>query len=137
MTFSDKRKIAMNLYRFDNNLHIVEKGQCDSISALIVYEECFENGLKSYESGEEAISLTSFGISRSNEDFIELSCHGHDSITVHSDRLHYPSWLSKTFGLKNHLFIKGDKTKGKEVIQDFFALTRQEFEGKYADFQCR
>lgn len=127
----------MDLYRYDRNLRIVGKGQCDCVSALVVYEECFENGLKSYDSGEEAISSTSFGLSKSNKDFIELSCHGCDSIAVNSDRLHYPSWLSKTFGLKHHFFIKGDKTKGKEIIQDYFGLTRQEFEGKYADFQCR
>ncbi len=127
----------MNLYRFDRDLHIVEKGQCDSGGALVVYEECYENGLKSYDSGEEAMSSTSFGLSRSDEDFIELSCHGYDSITVHSDRLHYPSRLSKAIGLKHHLFIKGDKTKGREIIQDFFGLERQEFEAKYADFLCR
>jgi len=127
----------MNLYRFDRNLQIVEKGQCDYASALVLYEECFENGLRSYDSGEEAMSLTSFGLSKSNEDFIELSCHGHDSITVHSDRLHYSSRLSKAFGLKRHFFIKGDKAKGKEIIQDFFGLTRQEFEAKYAGFLCR
>ena len=127
----------MDLYRYDRNLRIVGKGQCECASALVVYEECFENGLKSYDSGEEAMSSTSFGLSKSYKDFIELSCHGYDSITVHSDRLHYPSWLSKTFGLKHHFFIKGDKTKGKEIIQDYFGLTRQDFESKYADFLCR
>lgn len=131
------RKIPMDLYRLDRNLHIVKTGPCDCASALVVYEECFENSLKSYGSGEEALSSTSFGLSRSNEDFIELSCHGYNSITAYSDRLYYPSRLAKIFGSKHHFSIKGDKTKGKEIIQDFFGLTRQEFEDKYANFLCR
>jgi hypothetical protein len=127
----------MNLYRFDRSLHVVEKGQCDYDAALVVYEECYENGLKSYHSGEEAMSFTSFGLSRSDKDFIELSCNGYDSVSVHSDRLHYPSRMSKFLGTKGHLFIKGDKNKGREIIRDFFDLERQEFESKYSDFLCR
>jgi hypothetical protein len=127
----------MNLYRFDRDLHVVEKGQCDYDAALAVYEECCENGLKSYRSGEEAMSLTSFGLSKSNKDFIEVSCNGYDSIAVHTDRLHYPSRIGKFLGTKRRLFIKADKTKGKEIIHDFFGLERQEFETKYSDFLSR
>ena len=127
----------MNLYRFDGDLHILDKGENDCAAALEVYEDCYENGLKSYGSGEEAMSSTSLGLSRSDKDFIEISCHGHQSMTVYSDRLHYPSWWSRTFGWKRHMLIKGDKTDGEIIIRDFFGLERQEFEAKYADFFCR
>ncbi len=127
----------MDLYRFDRDLHVVEKGHCDYDAALTVYEECYENGLKSYHSGEEATSLTSFGLSKSSKDFIEVSCNGYDSIAIHSARVHYPSGFRKLLGTKGHLFIKGDKSKGKEIIWDFFDLNRQEFEAKYSGFLCR
>jgi hypothetical protein len=60
-------------------------------STLVVYEERDVNGMKSYHSGEEAMSFTSFGLSKSDKDFIEVSCSGYDSVAVHSDHLHYPS----------------------------------------------
>jgi hypothetical protein len=127
----------MNLYQFDRDQRIVKRGQCDHRTAQAMYEECYENGLKSYYSGEEAMSRTSFGLSKSNEDFIEVSCNGYNSIAVHSDRLHYPSRMSKFLGTKKHLFIKGDKSKGEEIIRNFFDLERQEFEAKYSEFLCR
>ena len=127
----------MNLYQFDCDLHILEKGQCDCSSALTLFEECYANGLKSYDSAEEAMAATSLGLSKSSSDFIEVTCNGNESITAHTDRLCYPSWLSKTFGIKHHLFIKGNKAKGIEIIQDFFNMDRHDFELKYVDFLCR
>ena len=127
----------MDLYRFDRDLHVVEQGQCDCDAALETFERCYLNGRASYDSGEDAVVATSFGLSRSRQDFIELSCHGEDSVTVHSDRLYYPSWLSRYFGLKHHFYIKGDKARGTEIIRDYFSMERQAFEAKYADFLCR
>lgn len=127
----------MDLYRFDHNLHIVEQGQCDCGTALATFEQCYQNCFTSYDSGEDAMAATSFGLSISTTDFIEISCHGHDSMTVHSDRLCYPSRLSKTFALKQHFFIKRDKAKGAEIIRDYFSVDRQAFEVKYAEFLRR
>jgi len=127
----------MDLYRFGRDLHVVEQGQCDCDAALETFERCYLNGRASYDSGEDAVVATSFGLSRSRQDFIELSCHGEDSVTVHSDRLYYPSWLSRYFGLKHHFYIKGDKARGTEIIRDYFSMERQAFEAKYADFLCR
>jgi hypothetical protein len=127
----------MNLYQFDCDLQIIEKGSCDCSSALLLFEECYTNGLNSYDSGEEAMAATSLGLSRSSSDFVEISCNGNESISAHSDRLCYSSWISKYFGLNRHLFIKGNKAYGREVIQSFFNLDRQEFESKYVDFLCR
>lgn len=129
--------MATDLYRFDRNLHILEQGQCNCDTALATFEQCYKNGFTSYESGEDAMAATSFGLSVSRTDFIEISCHGQDSVTVHSDRLCYPSRLGKTFALKQHLFIQGDKAKGAEIIRDYFSVERQTFEAKYADFLFR
>ena len=134
---SVQKMMTMDLYRFDRNLRIVGQGQCDCDAALATFEQCYGNGFASYDSGEDAMAATSFGLSRSQTDFIEISCHGQNSVTVHSDRLCYPSRLSKTFSLKHHFFIKGDKTKGVEIIRDYFNMERQAFEAKYAYFLCR
>jgi hypothetical protein len=78
---------------------------------------------------------TSLGLSKSKEDFIKLSCNGKDMVSIHSDRLCYPSSLNEAF--KHHSSIKGDKDKGMEVIRDYFSLDWQQFEAKYKAFSSR
>lgn len=127
----------MDLYRFDRKLQVVEQGQCDCDGALKTFDECYSHGCASYVSGEDAVAATSFGLSRSRTDFIEISCHGQDSVTVHTDRLCYPNWLSKHIGLKRHFHITADKAKGAEIIRDYFSMTRGVFEAKHVDWLCR
>ncbi len=127
----------MDLYRFDRNLHIAEQGQCDCDSALETFEQFYANGCASYNSGEDAVAATSFGLSRSQTDFIEISCHGQDSIAIHSDRICYPSRLSRYFALNRHFDIKAGMTRAKEVISDYFNMKREAFEAKYANFRVR
>jgi hypothetical protein len=129
--------MAIDLYRFDRTLHVVSMSQCDCETALATFEQCYKNGFASYDSGEDASAATSFGLSRSEKDFIEVSCHGQESATVHSARLCYPSGLSKTFALKHHFFIKADKTKGVEIIRNYFGMERSGFEAQYKNFLCR
>lgn len=127
----------MDLYRFDRGLHVVEQGQCDLDAALGTFEQCYLNGFASYDSGEDAAVATSFGLSRSRKDFIEISCNGQDSVTIHSDRLCYPSWLSRYFSYKHYFDIKGDKARATEIIRDYFSMERRAFEVKYAEFLRR
>ncbi len=132
-----QRNNMMDLYRFDRDLHVLEQGSCDCDVSLETFEQCYANGFASYGSGEDAVAATSFGLSRSQTDFIEISCHGQDSITIHSDRICYPSRLSKTFALKQHFDIKVNRTGAREVIRDYFNMEREAFEHKYAHFLVR
>ncbi|RJR44160.1 MAG: hypothetical protein C4576_13310 [Desulfobacteraceae bacterium] len=127
----------MRLYGFDSNLNVIELGACDCQAALTTFEQCYSNGLNIYKSAEDAVAATSFGLYQSETDFIEISCNGKDQVTVHSDRLWYPSWFAKTFGLKRHFFIKGDKEKGAEIVRDYFGMERQAFENKFKEALCR
>jgi len=129
--------MPIDLYRFDRTLHIVKMGECDCDTALATFEQCYGNGFSSYDSGEDALAATSFGLSRSEKDFIEISCHGLESVTVHSDRLCHRSRLSKSFSLKRHFFIKADKRRGVEIICNYFGMELQAFEAKYAHSLCR
>jgi hypothetical protein len=99
--------------------------------------DCYERGLKSYVSGEEAISETSFGLRRSETDFIEITCNGVDSVAVHSDRLVFPSKLSGVFSLKKHLGLSADLGVITEVVRDYVELNREQFEEKYKAYACR
>jgi hypothetical protein len=105
--------------------------------ALATFEECYENSLAHYDSGEEAMAATTFGISKSKADFIEPSCHGLNLVTVHSDRLCYSSSMAKIFSSKHSLRIEGDKAMGVTVIRDYFELDREAFEAKYSGFLSR
>ncbi len=127
----------MALYRFDHDLHIVEHCPCDLKAALETFEHCYLNGCALYDSGEDAYVATCFGLSKSSTDFIELACNGQDSVTVYSDRLFYPTRLSRLFASKQHFFIKGGKAAAIEIIRNYFSLDREAFESKYAEFLCR
>ena len=127
----------IGLYRFDSTLRIAEQGECDCETALRTFHQCNQNSLSTYKSGEEAMVATSLGLSKSKEDFIEISCNGNNAVSIHSDRLCYPSSLNKAFSLKHHFFIQGDKDKGMEVIRDYFSLDRLQFEAKYQAFLSR
>lgn len=133
----ENNTMMVSLYRFEHNLEIVEKGECDCGQALALLDECYSKDLHTFNSSEDAASATSFGLSKSDEDFIEISCDGNGNVSVHSDRIHYPSWISKRMSLKNHLYIKGEKESATRVIRDFYQLERQAFEEKYAKHLCR
>ena len=127
----------VRLYRFDRNLRPVELGTCDVARALQMLRECYERGLKSYVNGEEAISETSFGLQRSEADFVEITCNGADSVAVHSDRLVFPSKLAGVFSLKKHLAISGGLSLVTQVVQSYMELNREQFEEKYKANACR
>ena len=91
----------INIYKFDKDLQIIElgKGTFDKVSEIL--EESLSKSHKNYKYGEDAIAETTIGLSKTEEDFIEVSCHGDDEITIHTDRLIYDSKWSNFFHLKN------------------------------------
>lgn len=122
----------VNLYRFDMNLKVVDDGPCDCASALAMLVACSGRDAATFASAEAALSETSFGLSRSDRDFIEISMDGKGTVSIHSDRLHFPSWFSETFGLKRRFSIEGDSGLAKQVIQDYFRMDRLQFERAYS-----
>lgn len=130
----------MKLYGFDGQtlaIATVEKGECTLPLALESFEACYGRGLAHHENAEEAISATSFGLYRSEADFVEISCNGKNAVLIHSDRLFYPSGFSRWFTSKRHFGIKGDRDLGVRVIKDYFELERQAFERAYSKSVCR
>jgi hypothetical protein len=123
------------LYRVNAQLETLDLGECDYPRALEVFEECYRHGLQ-VTSGEEAMSRSTFGLSRSDEDFIEVSCNGPDSVSVHSDRICYPTAWSRLLAFRRRYWITGVKDDGIEVIRSFFEESRVDFERRYARFLC-
>ena len=128
----------VNCHRFNQKLKIMDEGSCSIEHAFEILSECSTNASQHYEYGEAAIAATSFGLSRSGQDFIEIGFDAPDKMRIHSDRLHYPpGFLSRLFSTKGHFWIKGTKDYATSVIRDYFNLPRGEFEARYATFLRR
>ena len=126
----------MNLYSFGVK-GVIERGTCDLAGALDELKGCHSRGLLYYAHAEEAIEKTSFGLCKTEKDFIEVSCDDPDSVSIHSDRLHYSSLFSRMVALKAHLSICGSMDMAEAVIGDYYELDRKAFELKYSKFACR
>jgi len=123
----------MNLYRKNHALSIVDHGPCDEERALAELKSFFDAGLQTYDSGEEALEKSTFGLSRSEEDFLEASCTGH-AVDFYSDRLVIPAGLASLFAGKKHFWISVGRVQAEEVIRDYFRLPRAAFEETYQSF---
>ncbi|ATC64083.1 hypothetical protein CMV30_09025 [Nibricoccus aquaticus] len=127
----------MKIYKQDRSLSLVELGDCDEQRALSELRTVYDAGLKTYVSGEESLEKTTFGLSRSDQDFLEIMCAGHDAIEFHSDRLCFQSSFSRLFSAKRRFAIPADRPTADKVVCDYFRKTRDEFEATYAKFITR
>ena len=127
----------MKLYRLGRALSIVELVECDEDRAVGELKCAYEAGLTTYDSGEEALEKTGFGLFRSEADFLEASCNGLDSISFHSDRLIFPSKITSIFSMKQRFSIPADRVKGEQVIRDYFRMPRETFEATYQAYVTR
>jgi hypothetical protein len=128
---------VVQLYRFDANLHIVEKGVITLQDALVLLHECQDAARSSYESGEEAMAATSFGLTRTESDFLEVSCNGPDQVGFHTDFIHaavvQTSFWKRLFNRQNSIDWECDDTLAERVVADYFQLARLDFETKYSN----
>jgi hypothetical protein len=70
-------------YTMDTNLRIVEQEPVTLVRALEIVDDYFSRVQSRYESGEEAITATMFGFSRSDRDFIEICVHDTGCASCH------------------------------------------------------
>ena len=77
------------------------------------------------------------GLCKTEKDFIEVSCDDPDSVSIHSDRLHYSSLFSRMVALKPHYSFCWSMDMAEAVIGDYYELDRKAFELKYSKFACR
>ena len=128
----------MKIYGWSaKNLSVVERGECDLDLALETLRGCYQRGFLRYETGEQAMSETSFGLSRTKLDYIDVSCSGPNFVLIHFDRLFYPSSWSRWWIAKRRFEIKGDRELAERIVSDYFELERSAFEDAYSSFRCR
>ena len=73
--------MKLRVYKYNKALQIVDLGLCDLNNILEILNESIVNSNQKYEHAEEAIAKTSFGVSKAENDFIEISCHGNSEIS--------------------------------------------------------
>lgn len=129
--------MKVKLYRYNTELKIVELGWCDAKEIDEVLQESIINSSRKYESGEEVIAKTSFGLSKTEEDFIEINCQGKLEINVYTDRLIFNSLLKKIFSKKRHFDIKTNAENINGLIHQYVNSSRETFEAEYSQFLCR
>jgi hypothetical protein len=128
-----KENSPVELYRFENlddDLNAAAQKPCTLETAIQTYEQCYENGVKKYDSSQDALAASSFVLIESERDYLEISCRGLDAIEAITDRIATPFRISGLFKKRSVL----DKSQGYEIICDYFALERQAFESKYESF---
>ena len=116
----------MNLYKLSPKLTIVESGPVDYDGAIAELEKSTANSYKIYQYGEDAVSETMFGLSKTDQDFIEISVT-EGIVNIHTDLLERRSLLDvlKRKSLDRTI---GSKEIVLEVIDKYFKLDRKRFE---------
>lgn len=118
----------MVLSHLDINGESVDQRGCTLDEALGDLDARYLAGLERFPSFDESYARSYMCLSRDEKDFLELTCNGADSITIHSDRLIYPSTLSRLFAPKRRFSAKVTKPEAITLIEGYFEKSREEFE---------
>jgi hypothetical protein len=112
-------------YSVDKDLNLVEHAPVSLERAIIIAEEYFSRANQKFENGEDAISATLFGFSRSPSEFIEICINGPSEISYTFESSEpSASWLKKMLG---YTFEYGRTLHSKQEliwhIQEFFTCS--------------
>jgi hypothetical protein len=125
----------MRLYRLDENLQIVDLGPFSRSAAIALLDDCLAAWVTPGQSGVKAVARTAFGISRNDDDFVELTVHDLHHIDLHTDRL-AGSVFQRLFA-KAIVLRLADRDAAIRVVDDYSTLSRIDFgsacsSGRYA-----
>ncbi len=79
----------MIFHRFNSDCKLIDGVEIDFEKTLILLGEYLERADDKHRYIEEDIAATSFCISRSKSDFLQVNCDGKNSISFQSDRLEF------------------------------------------------
>ena len=123
----------MIFHKFDDDCKLIDAIQVDLEQTLVFLDEYLDRADDKYTYAEEAMAATSFCISRSESDFLQINCDGKNSISFQSDRLEFDMhFLLRLFCNNTTMFLEGNNDFSIKVITDYFNLPRQSFEKKYS-----
>ncbi len=118
----------MMLYEFQPDLSLRERGQTSLEDALDELMRRAQAAAKSYATGEEAMVATSFGVCRDERDFLEISCNSITEVHFHTDRLVPGQGWKRWFTRHSCLDVTCDLNQARQVLSNYFCLSREAFE---------
>ncbi len=128
--------MIVSLYFYDDELNTIYKDEFDINRLDELFNNRLANSKMTFDYVEERTSKTSFILSRSKMDFLDVGINDENIITLYSQGIYYSKGLfgsfKKVFGSKNFFdFIEVDWATAKAICQDYVTLDRQDFENKY------
>ena len=128
----------MQLYGYDIDLQVVELGEATPEAIEEQIERCAGNASRTCEFGEECMMETNFGVSRSDEDYLDIMFVGENSIVIWSPRLCFPKSFFRRLFCARYLKmeIRGIRAL-QEVLDYYISSSRNDFEERYSTFYCR
>jgi len=120
---------APTAYRVDRSLRVWELGRVSLEEAKHMVDARFARLQARYESGEEALSETMFGFSRSDDEFVELCIHDFTNISCRIELPSLPpSWWRRirrgSSALEAELHNRAEVI---EIVTAVFTLHEEEF----------
>ena len=122
----------MELYKYNSNLKSVLQGPIELKGAIAELKAIASKGGDVFDDETKAIPETSFTLSRSDSDWLEIATHSEGEIYFSSDRKIFDlSWFKKLFASPS-LQFQSSVEQAHYVISDYYSLSRAEFESKYS-----
>lgn len=124
----------MILSHLDINGESIDQRGCTLDEALMDLDARYLAGLERFPSFDESYARSYMCLSRDEKDFLELTCNGADSITIHSGRQIYPRTISRLFAPKRRFSAKVTKPEAIILIEGYFVKSREEFESSHVSW---
>ena len=123
---------AIRWYSVGPELDIREHGPLDLPQALKVVDDHFSALKTHYSSGEHAIAATTFGFTRSDDDFIEICVHAPDSVSVRTELPASRGWLDRLRGTFRRELKLGSRDALHTLVTSYFTMAQDQFRSHLA-----
>ena len=122
----------MKFQAFNNKAKLLGEREIELSEALTILNEYLARSNQVFENGDIAMEQTCFCLSRNNKDYLQVNCDGSDELWFYSDRLFYDmNLLFRILCSKTVMAFGGNSQIGKQIITDYFEMSRESFERKY------
>ena len=122
----------MNLLRYNTKLAPTACGAITLENSYKELERILSRGGEVFNNESIAIPATHFTLARSDRDFLEVSCHSVDQVHFASNRIVYNIPFFKKPFADSRLQFRTNSRTSKQVVADYFDLSRKLFEDKYS-----
>lgn len=121
----------LRLGRYNPELQVIDVGPIDFKQALQELENCFTASALNYPDAAARLSATTFFLSRTKADFLDISHSGNSTISILSDLIcsnRRSVWSALFFRTKSTFSMEVDKATAQKILGDYFKLSREDFE---------